>query len=187
MANKYTTIRNNNILAIAQNERDDGREGRIFELNCARPTSRKTDVSAQGRADVSVKIVVNGKVRYIHAECKTNGGRVDDLLNGTNKSKLVIYRLQTVQKHKASKTAPAWVEDRVVPAVIVPTYLFLDMLRDCKALKTVSHHGVADGIALQPTSKKMFERLTAYAENYPSMVFDNEATYQDWDFEGLSL
>ena len=185
---KYETIRNENITTILNNTADDGRNGRAFELSCARVNSRKTCVSKQGKTDISIKIEINGKIRYIPAECKTNGGRVDDLLDGKNKSAFVIYRLQFVQKHKASKTAPAWDEIRSIPAVVMPTDLFLQMLTECNAIKAVAHNGVQDGLAIQPSSKKMFERLTAYIENYGDCVlFDRERTYADFDFEDLEI
>lgn len=184
------TIKEQRTNAIARelnNAHNPGAMGRAFELSCARAGSRKTCVSKQGKVDVSVKVVVNGKARYMPAECKTNGGRVDDLLNGSNKSAFVIYQLTFVQKHKATKKAEAWEETRSVPAVIVPTALFLQMLTECNAIKAIAHGGVQDGIAIQPSSKRMYERLTAYTENFPDMVFSPEATYEDWMFEGLEL
>ena len=164
------------------NTSDCGRFGRAFEMACARPKSHKSRVSAQGRADVSVRF--NG--RYVPAECKTNGGRVDDLLNGTNKSKFVIYKLDFVQKHKASKKHEAYNEIRSVPAVIVPTSLFVNMLIECNAIKEVRHGGEVDGIAIQPSNKKMYERLNAYIKNY-KLTFDNTADYEGWMFEGVVL
>ena len=185
---KYENIRNEKMQAILENTCDDGRKGRAFELSCARIHSRKTCVAKQGKADISIKMEVNGKIRYISAECKTNGGRIDDLLNGTNKSRFVIYRLEFTQKHKASKTSPAWEELRSVPAVVVPVDLFVTMLTECNAIKQVAHNGIVDGLAIQPSSKRMFERLTAYIENYGDCVlFDRERTYADFDFEGLEI
>lgn len=185
---KYENIRNEKMQAILENTCDDGRKGRAFELSCARVQSRKTCVSKQGKADVSVKMEIEGKIRYIPAECKTNGGRIDDLLNGKNKSRFVIYRLQFVQKHKASKSAPEWEELREIPAVIVPTDLFLQMLIDCNAVKEIRHNGEVDGVGIQPSSKRMFERLTAYIDNYGECVlFDRERTYADFDFEDLEI
>lgn len=184
------TIKEQRTNAIARelsNAHNPGAMGRAFELSCARAGSRKTCVSKQGKVDVSVKVVVNGKAKYLPAECKTNGGRVDDLLSGSNKSAFVIYQLTFVQKHKATKKADAWEEVRSVPAVIVPTALFLQMLTECNAIKAIAHGGVQDGIAIQPSSKRMYERLTAYTENFPDMVFSPEATYEDWMFEGLEL
>lgn len=185
-AKKYTSIREVEIARILSNVNDPGRGGRAFELECALPGSKKSRVSAQGRVDVHLKMMVHGKVRYVPVECKTNGGRIDDLLNGTNGSPFVIYRLETVQKHKATKSTPEWIEPRVVPALVIPTALFLNMLRECNAIKEIAHHGVVDGLAIQPSSKKMYERLTAYAENY-GLVFDNTVTYYDSDFEDISL
>lgn len=185
---KFEKIRNEKVEKILENTSDSGRYGRTFELSCARIRSTKVSVSKQGQNDISVKMEINGKIRYIPAECKTNGGRIDDLLNGKNKSPFVIYRLQFVQKHKATKTAPEWEENRAVPAVIVPTELFLQMIKECNALKAICHKGVQDGIGIQPSSKKMYERLTAYIENYGDCVlFDRERTYADFDFEGLEL
>ena len=185
---KFEKIRNEKSAEILRNTADSGRFGRAFELSCARVYSSKTCVSKQGQNDVAVKMEINGKIRYIPAECKTNGGRIDSLLNGENKSPFIIYQLNFTQKHKATKTAPEWDEVRAVPAVIVPTELFLQMIRECNALKAISHKGVQDGIGIQPSSKKMYERLTAYIENYGDCVlFDRERTYADFDFEGLEL
>ena len=179
--------RTNAIARELRNAHNPGAMGRAFELSCARAGSRKTCVSKQGKVDVSVKVVVNGKAKYLPAECKTNGGRVDDLLNGSNKSAFVIYQLTFTQKHKATKKADAWEEVRHIPAVIVPTALFLQMLTECNAIKAIAHGGVQDGIAIQPSSQRMYERLTAYTENFPNMVFSPETTYEDWMFEGLEL
>ena len=65
---KYENIRNEKASAILANIHDDGRHGRAFELSCAGVNSRKTTVSTQGKADVSIKIEINGKIRYIPAE-----------------------------------------------------------------------------------------------------------------------
>lgn len=184
------TIKEQRMNAIERelnNAHNPGAMGRAFELSCARAGSRKTCVSKQGQVDVSVKVVVNGKVKYLPAECKVNGGRVETLLNGSNKSAFVIYQLSFTQKHKATKKAEAWEENRFVPAVIVPTALFLQMLTECNAIKAIAHGGVQDGIAIQPSSKRMYERLTTYIENFPDMVFSPETTYEDWMFEGLEL
>ena len=185
---KYEQMRKEMQEKILANESDSGRFGRVFELECARACSKKTAVSKQGQVDVSVKVMVDGKTKYLPAECKTNGGRVNDLLDGSNKSAFVIYRLNFTQKFKATKTAPAREETRHIPPVIIPTELFVAMLIECNAIKAVNHGGVQDGIAIQPSSKKMYERLSAYVDNYgESVLFDNVKTYEAWDFEGLEL
>ena len=179
--------RSMNIIHELNNTANQGARGRAFELMCAREKSRKTCVSKQGQVDVSVRVVINGKARYVPAECKTNGGRVNDLLDGSNKSRFVIYKLDFTQKHKATKKAEAWEEIRSTPALLIPTNLFTTMLIECNAIKEVRHNGEVDGIAIQPSSKRMFERLIAYAENFPDMEFSPEADYEDWMFEGLEL
>jgi hypothetical protein len=185
---KYERIRIAKAEIYLENTADSGRFGRAFELECARPASRKSTVSKQGKTDVSVKILRNGKACYIPCECKTNGGRIDDLLSGENKSSFIIYRLEFVQKHKASKSKPEWNEVRQIPATLIPTALFLQMLKECNAIKEVAHNGIVDGLAIQPSSKKMFERLTAYIENYgESVLFNNTKAYEDWELEGLEL
>lgn len=184
------TIKERRVLAILHelsNAINPGANGRAFELMCAREKSHKVTVSKQGERDVFVRVVANDKVKYLPAECKTNGGRVNDLLDGSNKSRFVIYKLDFVQKHKATKKAPAWDEIRSTPALLIPTHLFTAMLIDCNAVKEVAHKGIVDGIAIQPSSKRMYQRLTAYAENFPDMVFSPEADYEDWMFEGLEL
>lgn len=180
--------RSANIDHELENSANPGHKGRAFELTCARPGSRKTTVSKQGQVDVYVKVMVNGKAKYMPAECKVNGGRVNDLLDGSNKSVFVIYRLDFIQKFKASKTAPAREEVRHIPPVIIPTDLFVAMLTECNAIKAVNHGGVQDGIAIQPSSKRMYERLTAYVDNYgEAVLFNNTKTYESWELEDLEI
>lgn len=179
--------RSANIAYELSNTANCGAYGRAFELMCAREKSHKVAVAKQGKTDVSVRVVINGKAKYLPAECKTNGGRVNDLLDGSNKSRFVIYKLDFVQKHKATKKAEAWEEIRSTPALLIPTALFTAMLIDCNAIKEIAHGGIVDGIAIQPSSKRMYERLMAYAENFPDMEFSPEADYEDWMFEGLEL
>lgn len=176
--NKYQENRVAETVRILSNDADCGKFGRAFELACARPNSRKDKVSTQGRADVFVKY--NG--RYIPAECKTNGGRVDTLLDGTNKARFVVYALDFVQKHKATKTAPAREEVRHIDPVIIPTEIFVAVLRQFNAIKEVAHNGVVDGIAIQPSSKKLFQWLSEWP-----VEFHNDWDYTSEDFEGLGL
>ena len=178
--NKALNERNTNIVKHLMNNADDGRFGRAFELTCARLNSRKTSVSKQGQVDVSVKFIDgNGKVKYVPCEAKTNGGRVDELLNGS-KAKYVIYRLDFVQKHKASKTREAWDEVRTVAPVIIPKALFLAKLKEFNAIKVINRNGEFDGYGIQASSKKWYEWLS----DYP-VKFDNENAYEAWEFEGL--
>ena len=178
--NKALNERNANMTRHLMNNADDGRFGRAFELTCARLNSHKTCVSKQGQVDVSVKFINgNGKVKYVPCEAKTNGGRIDELLNGS-KAKYVIYRLDFVQKHKASKTREAWDEVRTVEPVIIPKALFLAKLKEFNAIKVINRNGEFDGYGIQVSSKKWYEWLA----DYP-VKFDNENAYEEWEFEGL--
>lgn len=163
------------------NINDCGRFGRAFELSCARDKSRKTKVAEQNETDVYIKMLcADGKMRYIPAEAKTNGGRIDELLNGT-KAKYIIYDLHFAQKHKASKKAPAWDEARDLPApVIIPLDLFISKLQEFNAIKVINRNGEFDGYGIQVSSKKWFDWLMEYP-----VTFDREATVEWWEFDGL--
>lgn len=178
--NKALNERKANSKRHLMNSADDGRFGRAFELSCARTNSHKTSVSKQGQVDVSVKFIDgNGKVKYVPCEAKTNGGRVDELLN-SSKAKYVIYRLEFVQKHKASKTRDAWDEVRMVEPVIIPKALFIAKLKEFNAIKVINRNGEFDGYGIQVSSKKWYEWLSEYP-----VKFDNENAYEEWEFEGL--
>lgn len=159
----------------ANSEHDCGAMGRVFELQCARPNSRKTRVSKQGQADTFVRYG-NG---FVKAECKTNGGRIESLY-ASNAPRFVIYRLDFTQKHKASKSRPAWEERRTIDPVIIPTALFLATLERFGAIKNTN--GKNPELAIQVSSKKWFEWL----EQYP-VEFHTDWDYMEEDFEGLGL
>lgn len=165
------------------NLKDCGGRGKAFELECAREKSHKTRVSEQNEIDVFVKVANDeGKIHYIPAECKTNGGRLDEILNGTTKAKLIIYRLDFTQKLKNS------VDVRTVPPIIAPVDIFVAMLREVNAIKAINRNGQLDGYGIQVSSKRMYLRLLDYIDNYgEAVLFDNEKTYEMWDFEGLEM
>lgn len=170
----YAKIRQAEIERHAANiGHDDGAKGRIFELECASHASRKIRVAKQGQADVFVKIG-NGKYK---AECKTNGGRIEGLY-AKNAPRYVIYRLEFTQKHKSSKSREAWEELRYIPAVLIPTNLFLAKLEQFGAIK--STNGKNPELAIQVSSKRWYEWLM----DYP-VIYDPEFVYAEWDFEGL--
>lgn len=174
--------RENRILYHENNANDCGGRGRAFELRCAREKSHKTTVAEQNQKDVSIKVFDGSKIRYIEAECKTNGGRIEGFYNGSVKAKFVIYRLEYTQKLKFENDV------RVIPPVIIPTELFLSMLEDVKAIKAINRNGELDGYGIQVSSKKMYLRLNDYVNRYGDLVlFDNEKTFVLADFEGITL
>lgn len=174
---KEAKIRQSEIIRHLGNAgHDDGAHGRAFELECASAYSRKTHVGLNGEADVYVKV---GK-GTVKAECKTNGGRIESLLNGSNKAKYVIYRLDLTIEHKAGKTKPAWTEHRHINPVIIPTELFLEALEHFGAIKNTN--GNNPERAIQVSSKKWYEWLL----DYP-MTYKPELRYSEDDFEGLTV
>ena len=185
---KFEEIRKEEIARILANVSDPGRKGRAKELSRARKLSRKTTVSEQGKTDNHVAVRYGEKVRYVGAESKTNGGRVENILNGKQKEKFVIYSLEFTQKYKATKTSPAREELRIVPDIIIPTALFRSLLLELKCYKNIAHGGKVDGIGIQVSSKKLYERLSAYIENYgESVLFNPDKVYDSWELEDLEI
>lgn len=185
---KYEKARQARIAEILSNERDSGRFGKVDELLACRPNSRKVDVSKQNETDNHLRVSYNGKVRNVGFENKTNGGRVEKILDGSQKEAFVVYSLSFTQKHKATKKAEAWEELRIVPKVIIPTELFRSLLVELGCYKDQRHGGKVDGIGIQPSSKKLYERLTAYVENYgESVLFSTTKVYESWELEGLEI
>lgn len=174
--------RNEHIENILKNVDDCGRFGRAFELECARIKSTKTKVGEQNQKDVSIKFLIDGKIRYISAECKTNGGRIDGYFNGSVMGKFTIYRLEFTQKLKFENDV------RIIPPVVIPNDLFIALLQDTKAIKVINKGGEFDGYGIQVSSKKLYNRLNAYIERYGDMVlFDNEKTFNFNDFINLTI
>lgn len=130
-------------------------------------------VAKQGEVDTTIRFEINGKIRYIAGEVKTNGGRVNTLLDGSNKAPFVIYAMHLCNSTTKGKL-------REIPAVIIPTELFCAKLREFGALKEVRHNGVVDGIAIQPSNKAWYEWLLEYP-----MVYDKTLTWHEEDFDGL--
>lgn len=164
MKNNTKQIENAN--ARRANYRDDGRNGRAFEILCSRAGSRKNEVAAQNADDCKVKCIVNGKVKYIAAECKTNGGRIEKqiraLRNGHDT--LFIYALDICNKGTNN------LRRRVKPRI---GYFsdFLAICEECGALK--STNGTNPEIAIQASSKKLYIALDGYG-----VPFDNEKTIE---------
>lgn len=159
-----------------------GGKGRAFEISTAREKSFKISVAEQNQHDTFIKMLINNKIDYIGAECKTNGGRIGGFFDGSIKSKFVIYKLDYVQKLKFEDDV------RTIPPVVIPTQLFLFLLEDVNAIKTVNKNGIQVDFAIQVSSKKLYNRLLDYVNNYADIVlFDNEKTFNYSDFENLTI
>lgn len=179
--NEKNETRKNEMLKHFNNRTVDvsGWFGRVYELANARVHSNKVKVAKQGAIDNHIKMVVNGKIKYVSAESKTNGGRIDELLNNS-KIKFVIYSMDFTQHHKAGKHTAERNEERIIEPVVIPKDLFVNKLYEFKAIKAINKNGSIDGLGIQVSSKKWYEWL----KDYP-VLFDREWTYETWEFEGL--
>lgn len=164
---KSALLRAEKMKVYAQNENDDGAFGRICELASHTEKSRKNRVSKQGDADTKIRMFVNGKVRYIPAEVKTNGGRIEGLF-AKNAPKYIIYSMNVCNSLASYNTSKK----------LFPVDVFLNILRECNAIK--STNGKNPERAIQAVSKKLYTAVSDWVIEY-----DPNATYTEDDFEGL--
>ena len=155
--------------AVAIANGNSGAWGRAVEICSRLPRSVKKTVSTQNRADAYAKI--NG--RRVAVEIKTNGGRVDKI-----KAKYIVYSV-AINNKTGNKT---------IPARIMRTEDFLEMLRAYGALKTIAHNGVADGVGVQCNSRKLWRFLETFGAGTPWVCFDYypDSEYNTDDFDGYN-
>jgi len=147
---------------------NSGAWGRAVEICSRLPKSNKITVSTQNRADAYAKI--DG--RRVAVEIKTNGGRVDKI-----KAKYIVYSV-AINNKTGNKT---------IPARIMRTEDFMEMLRTYGALKTIAHNGVVDGVGVQCNSRKLWHFLDTFGAGTPWTCLDYypDSTYEDSDFDAL--
>lgn len=151
---------------------DDGVIGRLFELVAMATLSQKAWVARQGRTDCYVRLAKpDGKVLYAPAEAKTNGGRIGSLYE-RNHPKFVVYGMAV-----CNTAVPA---GRLLEPVVMTTEQFLELLSEVGALK--STNGAHPEVAIQASSKALYEALLAYGES-TGLWFDPERVYNPTDFE----
>lgn len=157
----------------------DGCIGCCAEVLTATAHSKKATVSNTGRIDCFLKYQTeNGHVIPVAVERKINGGRIKTLETEFSKAeemagRYVVYSLDICNANTSYLR-------RHVQAVVIPRRLFVEKLVEFNAVKTVSHGGIVDGLAIQCTSRKWFDWLC----DWP-VVYDRNAVYSDADFEGL--
>ena len=164
-------IRQENIKKILARPKDDGKKGKAFELENARKGSKKVYVAKAGEADGSAKFRINGKIKYVKTEFKTNGGRVEDIA----KAEFCVYRLDICNSSTSNKR-------RYVESVIIPSKVFLDFLYTNNLVKAINKHGKLDGYGIQASSKKLYLALLEWC-----IPYDKDTIYTYEDFEGLTL
>ncbi len=132
---------------------------------------RKKAVAKQNQNDMY--FYYNGK--RVKAECKTSGGRIGSLLDGSNKSKFIVYSLNVCNANTSGK-------ERNIDPVIMPVQMFLDLLVECNAVKAINRNGEFEEWGIQCSSKELYLRLL----DYPIM-FTPESHYTDDDFDGIEI
>ena len=138
---------------------NDGAFGRAIEVLSRRPKSHKLRVAAQHESDCSFKL----DDKLVPFERKTNGGRIDGI-----KDKYIVYSLNV-----HNSTANIDIEPK-----IIKTDVFVAALYDFNAIKEVRHNGKVDGLAIQPSNRKLWAWLDEQLD------FNREWDYYSEDFEG---
>ena len=163
-----------------ENLNDSGRFGRIDELISVKPTSHKTRVSKQGKTDITIRFHNGNKVVNKAVERKTNGGRIEDLIQALEKGndKLIAYKIDYTVKHPLKDGT---VTEEIRKADIIALFSqFYTMLKEVGAIKWTN--GNNNERAIQVSSKKMYDRLLDWV-----IPFDVNSVYSMDDFEGLEM
>lgn len=120
--------------------RDDGIQGKVTEILSCVPKSNKKKVAKQGKVDFTIR--VNNKL--VPCERKTNGGRIDNI-----KTKYIVYSIDI-----NNSTGKCY-----IPPKVLKTETFINALTELNAIKTVSHNGTVDGLAIQVSNRKLWKWL----------------------------
>lgn len=123
--------------------------GRLVEVSNHTKTSRMVKVARQGKNDTVVKLEVNGKVKYIPAEVKTNGGRIGSLLDA-KAPMFVVYSMNICNSATTNMVR------KIKPKVML-TSDFIEVLKACNAIKNTNGNNPEP--AIQVSSKKMYYQL----------------------------
>ena len=153
---------------------DNGAAGRVFELMNARDGSLKRGISKGKQPDNYVSVIQpDGTKKRYELESKTNGGRVDEVMEKLNNGRdfFVAYSLSICNKNTNGKV-------REAEPIICPASVFIAALEECGAFKAVNgKDGVQNGIAIQVSKKSWFE----WVDNYP-VKWDRDFDYSWFDF-----
>lgn len=180
-ANKSEKTRLVQALRILNNEADDGRWGKAFELLNVSLSARKSYVAKQGKVDGY--FYFDGKRTPV--EYKTNGGRIESLYRlAKPENAFIIYSMDFVTRQTYRKDGtPRDTKHYVVAPRIFKVSDFLAILEHCNATKVIGHAGKGDEeIAIQGDSAKLAKCLDLYP-----ITFEPDIEYQPEDFEELEL
>jgi len=133
---------------------DDGIQGKVIEILSCVPKSNKKKVAKQGKVDFTIR--VNNKL--VPCERKINGGRIDNI-----KTKYIVYSIDI-----DNSTGKCY-----IPPKVLKTETFLNALTELNAIKTVSHKGVVDGLAIQVSNRKLWAWLENQIDFYRLENYDS--------------
>lgn len=144
---------------------DSGAGGKLEELKASLPTSRKTRVSKQGKADNYTRWRnANGVLTIRPIEVKTNGGRIGALYNA-NPENLIVYKLNICNSNTSGIR-------RETPQKLFTIRQFLELADNCGAIKMATRDVEPQ---IQPTIKAWYEALLAWPIDYtPGNVYSEE-------------
>ena len=123
--------------------------GRLVEVASHTNRSRQVKVARQGKVDTRVRLEVNGKVRSVPAESKTNGGRIGSLYEA-GAPRFVVYTMNLCNAGTGN------LPRRLAPVVVLREE-FLSLLEECNAIK--STNGTNPEPAIQASSKRLYLAL----------------------------
>ena len=153
---------------------DNGAAGRVFELENARDGSTKCGVSKGKQADNYVSIIQpDGTKKRYELESKTNGGRVDEVMEKLENGRdfFVAYSLSICNKNTSNKV-------RETAPIICPASEFIAALEECGALRVLKGKDKQpNGIGIQASKKSWFE----WVDSYP-VKWDKDFDYSWFDF-----
>ena len=171
---KINTFASRNAFQAPRKGVDNGAAGRVVDSMNARDGSLKRGVSKGKQADNYVSIIQpDGSKKRYELESKTNGGRVDEVMEKLENGRdfFVAYSLSICNKNTCNKV-------RETAAIICPASEFIAALKECGALKVVNgKDGQPNGIAIQVSKKSWFE----WVDSYP-VKWDKDFDYSWFDF-----
>lgn len=155
---------------------NDSTFGRLEELFSCTTHSRKNAVALQNAPDTFIKWKnENGKTVNRPAEVKTNGGRIGKMIERLQNGKdtLFIYSLDICNSGTGQQV-------RKIEPILCYFSQFYEMLLETNAIKETN--GKNNELAIQPTSKKMFDRLQDWF-----IPYEPNTIYSEDDLDGLTF
>lgn len=146
--NRFNKAYNHYVLQVKAG--NSGALGTLAESMKRRVNSSKwhgSKATQEGTPQADFTAKIDGKLTA--CESKINGGRLDDI-----KDKYIVY---TLNIHNS-------IADKSITPRIMKTETFMNALYRFNAVKQVRHNGVVDGIAIQPSNRKLWAFLETMPE-----------------------